>query len=53
MGQAILGPGLAGPTKSPKEYQFLPAIDEVTPAGKTLHLIAANYATHKDVKVQR
>jgi transposase len=28
-------------------------IDQVTPAGKALHLIADNYATHKHAKVQR
>jgi transposase len=33
--------------------QFLKVIDDVTPTGKQLHLIADNYATHKHVKVQR
>lgn len=33
--------------------QFLKVIEQVTPAGKELHLIADNYATHKHVKVQR
>jgi transposase len=33
--------------------QFLRVIDYVTPAGKELHLIADNYATHKHAKVQR
>ena len=33
--------------------QFLPVIDNVTPAGKELYLIADNYATHKHAKVQR
>ena len=33
--------------------QFLKVIDDVTPAGKQLHLIADNYATHKHVKVRR
>ncbi len=33
--------------------QFLRVIDDVTPAGKQLHLIADNYATHKHAKVQR
>jgi transposase len=33
--------------------QFLRVIDQVTPAGKNLHLIADNYATHKHAKVQR
>ena len=33
--------------------QFLRVIDRVTPAGKSLHLIADNYATHKHAKVQR
>lgn len=33
--------------------QFLRVIDQVTPAGKALHLIADNYATHKHAKVQR
>jgi len=33
--------------------QFLRVIDQVTPAGKDLHLIADNYATHKHAKVQR
>ena len=32
--------------------QFLRVIDQVTPAGKDVHLIADNYATHKHVKVQ-
>jgi transposase len=33
--------------------QFLRVIDQVTPAGKALHLIADNYATHKHAKVQK
>jgi transposase len=33
--------------------QFLRVIDNVMPAGKELHLIADNYATHKHAKVQR
>ena len=33
--------------------QFLRVIDQLTPAGKALHLIADNYATHKHAKVQR
>jgi transposase len=33
--------------------QFLRVIDQVTPTGKALHLIADNYATHKHAKVQR
>ena len=33
--------------------QFLRVIDQVTPAGKELHLIVDNYATHKHPKVQR
>jgi transposase len=33
--------------------KFLRVIDDVTPAGKELHLIADNYATHKHPKVQR
>jgi transposase len=33
--------------------QFLRVIDQVTPVGKDLHLIADNYATHKHAKVQR
>jgi transposase len=33
--------------------KFLRVIDDVTPAGKQLHLIADNYATHKHAKVQR
>jgi transposase len=32
--------------------QFLRVIDDVTPAGKELYLIADNYATHKHAKVQ-
>jgi transposase len=32
---------------------FLRVIDQVTPAGKELHLIVDNYATHKHAKVQR
>ena len=32
---------------------FLRVIDQVTPAGKDLHLIADNHATHKHPKVQR
>jgi len=33
--------------------KFLRVIDDVTPSGKELHLIADNYATHKHPKVQR
>jgi transposase len=33
--------------------QFLRVIDDVTPAGKPLHLIVDNYATHKHPKVRR
>lgn len=33
--------------------RFLRLIDDATPAGKDLHLIADNYATHKHPKVQR
>ncbi len=33
--------------------KFLRVIDDLTPAGKELHLIADNYATHKHPKVQR
>lgn len=33
--------------------RFLKVIDNVTPAGKELHLIADNYATHKHPKVKR
>lgn len=33
--------------------KFLRVIDDVTPAGKELHLIADNYLTHKHAKVQR
>src|ERR1700752_3910076 len=33
--------------------RFLKVIAQVTPAGKELHLIADNYATHKHPKVQR
>jgi len=33
--------------------EFLRVIDNVMPAGKELHLIADNYATHKHAKVQR
>jgi transposase len=33
--------------------KFLRVIDDLTPAGKQLHLIADNYATHKHPKVQR
>ena len=33
--------------------KFLRLIDEATPAGKQLHLIADNYATHQHPKVQR
>jgi len=32
---------------------FLRLIDEATPAGKELHLICDNYATHKHAKVKR
>jgi transposase len=33
--------------------QFLRVIDQVTPEGMALHLIADNYATHKHAKVQK
>jgi len=33
--------------------KFLRVIDQVTPAGKEIHLIADNYVTHKHLKVQR
>ena len=33
--------------------KFLRVIDHIIPAGKELHLIADNYATHKHPKVQR
>jgi transposase len=33
--------------------KFLRVIDQVTPQGKEIHLIADNYATHKHPKVQR
>jgi transposase len=33
--------------------KFLRLLDDATPAGKDLHLIADNYATHKHPKVQR
>src|SRR5882672_11199044 len=33
--------------------KFLRVIDEVTPSGKELHLIADNYATHKHPTVQK
>jgi transposase len=33
--------------------KFLRLIDDLTPAGKQLHLIADNYATHKHPKVQK
>ena len=33
--------------------KFLRVIDEVTPTGRQIHLIADNYATHKHPKVQR
>ena len=33
--------------------RFLKVIDQVTPEGKDIHLIADNYATHKHPKVQR
>jgi transposase len=33
--------------------KFLRVIDEVTPSGQEIHLIADNYATHKHPKVQR
>ena len=33
--------------------KFLRVIDQVTPSGKEIHLIADNYATHKHPKVQR
>lgn len=33
--------------------KFLRLLDDATPAGKQLHIIADNYATHKHQKVQR
>jgi hypothetical protein len=36
-----------------KRLHFLRVVDQVTPAGRALHSIADNYATHKHVKVQR
>ncbi len=33
--------------------KFLRVIDQVTPAGKPIHLIADNYATHKHPHVQK
>jgi len=33
--------------------KFLRVIDQVTPSGKEIHLIADNYATHKHPKVQK
>src|SRR5215212_3742771 len=33
--------------------KFLRVIDDITPAGKQIHLIADNYATHKHPKVQK
>jgi transposase len=33
--------------------KFLRVIDDVTPAGKQIHLIADNYATHKHPKVEK
>src|SRR3984893_2025140 len=33
--------------------KFLRVIDQVTPSGKQIHLIADNYATHKHPKVQK
>ena len=33
--------------------KFLRVIDDVTPSGREIHLIADNYATHKHPKVQR
>jgi transposase len=33
--------------------KFLRVIDDLTPAGKELHLVADNYSTHKHAKVQR
>lgn len=33
--------------------RFLRLLDDATPAGKELHIIADNYATHKHAKVQR
>ena len=33
--------------------KFLRVIDDVTPAGKQIYLIADNYSTHKHAKVQR
>jgi transposase len=33
--------------------KFLRVIDQVTPAGKQIHLIADNYATHKHPRVQK
>jgi transposase len=33
--------------------KFLRVIDEVTPSGQEIHLIADNYATHKHLRVQK
>ena len=33
--------------------KFLRLVDEATPVGKQLHIVADNYATHKHPKVQR
>jgi transposase len=33
--------------------KFLPVINDVTPSGQEIHLIAHNYSTHKHPKVQR
>jgi transposase len=39
--------------RHPEWLKFLRVIEQVTPAGKEIHLIADNYATHKHAKVQR
>ena len=39
--------------RHPEWLKFLRVIDDLTPAGKELHLIADNYATHKHPKVQK
>jgi transposase len=39
--------------RHPEWLKFLRVIEQVTPEGKEIHLIADNYATHKHPKVQR
>ena len=34
-------------------FKFLRVIDQITPGGKQIHLIADNYATHKHPRVQK